>query len=360
MQTQNNEKKVDYTNQNIYVGLDTHKATWKVTINLEDRWLTTYCMEPKPQQLVTHLKKNYPNGNYYSAYEASYSGFWIHRDLINGGIKNIVVNAADIPTTHKEKDQKNDRRDSKKLARELANKSLTGIRIPTEAEESLRSLRRLRDQLIADRTRKKNQIKSLLNYNGIIFPENIKGKYWSKKFIDYLRTIKFNYPETQITLNMLIDNLVYLEEQIAKVVEELAKYTEEDKKAQKIVPLLMTIPGIGFITAISFYTEIMDINRFKKLDEFCSFVGLVPSTRSSGAKEVVCGITNRQNGYLRNLLIEASWIASRMDPALALRFAQLKVRMKSQAAIIKIAKKLLNRIMTVWKNEIPYSLSVVE
>ena len=360
MTTQNNEKKVDYSNQNIYVGLDTHKKDWKVTINLEDRRLVTYSMEPNPQQLIIHLKKNYPNGNYYSAYEASYCGFWIHRDLINGGIKNIVVNAADIPTTHKEKDQKDDRRDSKKLARELYNKSLVGIRIPAEEEEAIRSLRRLRSQLRKDRTKKKTQIKSLLNYNGIIFPESINEKYWGKKFINYLRTIKFKYPATKIVLNMFIDNLLYLETQIAKVVEELEKYSKEDKKAQKIVPLLMTIPGIGFITAMSFYTEIMDINRFKTLDELCSFVGLVPSTRSSGSREVVSGITNRQNVYLRNPIIEAAWIASRIDPALALKYAQLKVRMKSQVAIIRIAKKLLNRIMTVWKNEIPYSLSVVE
>jgi len=360
MQTQNNEKELDFTNQNIYVGLDTHKADWRVTINLEDRWLKTFSMEPKPQQLVAHLKKNYPNGNYYSAYEASYCGFWPHRALISGGIKNIVVNAADIPTTHKEKDQKDDHRDSKKIARELANKSLTGIRIPAEDDEAGRSLHRFRNQLIVDRTRKKNEIKSLLNFNGIIFPEDIKGKYWSKKFIHYLRSIKFKYSETKITLNMLIDNLLFLEAQIDKVVEELEKYSKRDKKAQKIVPLLMTIPGIGFITAISFYTEIMDINRFKRLDEFCSFVGLIPSTHSSGKKEVVCGISNRHNVYLRNPLIEASWIASRRDPALALKFAQLKVRMNSKVAIIRIAKKLLNRIMTVWKNEIPYSLSVVK
>jgi len=360
MQTQNNEKELDFTNQNIYVGLDTHKADWRVTINLEDRWLKTFSMEPKPQQLVAHLKKNYPNGNYYSAYEASYCGFWPHRALISGGIKNIVVNAADIPTTHKEKDQKDDHRDSKKLARELANKSLIGINIPTEAEESPRSFRRLRDQLIKDRTKKKNQIKSLINYYGIIFPENIKEKYWSKKLIDYLRTIKFTYPEAKITLDMLIDNLLYLETQIEKVVKELERYSKEDKKAQKIVPLLMTIPGIGFITAMSFYTEIMDIRRFKTLDELCSYVGLVPSTRSSGTKEVVCGVTKRKNVFLRNGIIEASWIASRLDPALALRFAQLKARMKPQLAIIKISKKLLNRIMTVWKNETPYSLSVVE
>jgi predicted esterase YcpF (UPF0227 family) len=88
-------------------------------------------MDPNPQKLMQHLKKNYPNAYYHSTYEAGFCGFWAHRALCKLGINNIVVNPADVPTTHKEKTQKRDKRDSRKLARELADGSLEAIYIPT-------------------------------------------------------------------------------------------------------------------------------------------------------------------------------------------------------------------------------------
>ena len=63
---------------------------------------------------------------------------------------------------------------------------------------------------------------------------------------------------------------------------------------------------------------------------------------------------------LRYLIIEAAWVAVRKDPALLLAYNQLLRRMKSQDAIIRIAKKLLNRIYHVWKNETYYVTAVVE
>jgi hypothetical protein len=70
-----------------------------------------------PDKLLEYLKVNYPDGNYFSAYEAGFCGVWIHYRLLALGINNIVVNPADIPTTQKEITQKEDSRDSRKIAR---------------------------------------------------------------------------------------------------------------------------------------------------------------------------------------------------------------------------------------------------
>jgi len=130
--------------------------------------------------------------------------------------------------------------------------------------------------------------------------------------------------------------------------------------AQKIVNHLLTIPGVGFVTAATLYTEIMNINRFRRFDELSSYVGLVPSTHSSGEKERVTGMGQRQNVHLRNILIESAWVAVRKDPAMTMVFGKLSKRMKKQEAIVRIAKKLLSRIMHVWKQQEDYVLAVVE
>ena len=128
-------KKLDYSGQNIYIGLDTHLKSWKATIRVGDTFYKTYSQDPEAIVLFNYLKKNFPGGNYYSAYEASFSGFKAHRELTKLGIKNIVVNPADIPTTDKERKQKEDARDSRKIAEQLSASNLVGIHIPDIANQ---------------------------------------------------------------------------------------------------------------------------------------------------------------------------------------------------------------------------------
>jgi len=206
----------------------------------------------------------------------------------------------------------------------------------------------------------KNRIKSLLSFTGVQLPENIEVKHWSGMFIKYLHSIDFEQGELKQTLEEQLKQLSALREQLSNVVRLLRNMINQDEEKQKTIAQLMTIPGIGFITAVSLYTEIMDINRFRSFDHLSSYVGLAPSTYSSGQKEMVIGLSQRQNTNVRNMLIEASWIASRRDPVLTMTFGRLSRRMKKQEAIIRLAKKLLRRIMHVWKQREDYALAVVQ
>ena len=63
-------------------------------------------MNPSPKELYNYLTKHYPGAEYYSVYEAGFSGFWADRQLRDLGIKNIIVNPADVPTKSKERRRK--------------------------------------------------------------------------------------------------------------------------------------------------------------------------------------------------------------------------------------------------------------
>ena len=89
-------------------------------------------------------------------------------------------------------------------------------------------------------------------------------------------------------------------------------------------------------------SELETIKRFKSLDKLSSYVGLIPSTNSSGEKDKTGNITRRSNKILRASLIEAAWVAIRQDTALLLEYAELKEKMSPNEAIIRIAKKVLN------------------
>ncbi len=305
------------------------------------------------------LKKNYPAAKYKSVYEAGFCGYWIDRELRASGIENIIVNPGDVPTTNKERKSKTDRIDSNKLSRELNNGTLEGIYVPSKEQESLRTLSRLRQQLTKDQARQKNRIKSLLAFLGINIPENCEMQHWSRKFIDHLSELQIKEKATKCSVEGSLNNLKELRRELAGIIKDLRTLVKEEPGISKTMGHLQSVPGVGFITTITLYTEIMDIKRFSSFDHLCSYVGLVPSTLSSGEKEKRQGMSKRQNKYLRNLLIESSWVAIRKDPALTMAFGKLCGRMSRQEAIIRIAKKLLNRIKYVWQEDKDYVCAVV-
>ncbi|HUV01335.1 MAG TPA: transposase, partial [Bacteroidales bacterium] len=151
MQTQ--VRTLDFTGQNIYTGIDTHKKNWRVSIYSDELYHKTFHQPPKPETLHHYLSKHFPNGTYYSVYEAVYCGFWIHEKLQSLGINSIVVNPADVPTTDKEKKQKTDPVDSNKLAKQLRHGDLEAIYIHNRDMLEDRSLIRTRSTLVKEITR---------------------------------------------------------------------------------------------------------------------------------------------------------------------------------------------------------------
>ena len=352
--------KLNFAGQNIYVGLDTHLKSWKTTIMHEKTVHKTFSQDPEPEKLVEYLERNFPGATYHSAYEASFCGFWIHKKLLELGVKNIVVNPADIPTTDKERKQKEDKRDSRKIARSLANGELQGIYIPDEENLEDRAMLRLREKLTGDLVRYKCKIKSFLYFHGIKFPEEFENsKHWSKRFIKWIEELKFKQESGNHTIGILLNQAKNFREALLTLTSQIKKLSQTERYKTN-VELLMSVPGIGLITAMTLLTEIDKIERFLDLDHLCSYVGLVPSTASTGDKEIVRGITTRKNHSLRRIIVESSWIAVRIDPALSLAFANYSKKKEKNKAILKIARKLLNRISYVLRTKNKYVSCIVK
>ncbi len=347
---------LDFEGQTFFIGIDVHHAKWVITIRTGGMELKTGMFEPSPEKLAKYLRVNYPGGKFRSVYEAGFCGFWIHRELIRHGIENIVVNPSDVPTNNKERMNKRDKVDSRKLSRELENCSLKGIYIPDEWPQQLRSLCRLRRESVGNMTATKNRIKGHLYGYGITLPPNTECSHWSGAFIKWIEKncVAKGGPFSDY-LEFCIQDLKEEKKRLAAIMRKIREYVKSPS-SERIIRYLLTVPGIGVTAAVTVYTEIMDINRFPDLDRLCSFVGFVPTCHSSGDRESVGDITPRRNKYLRYIIIEAAWVAIRKDPVLLRVYSDLLKRMKGQHAIIRIAKKLLSRIRYVWKNQQPYTL----
>jgi transposase len=339
--------------QDFYVGIDVHHKTWKVTIRTMGLEVRTLAMPPNPKGLCDYMTRRYPGGQYHSVYEAGFSGFWAHRQLVALGINNRVTHAADVPTTDKERRQKDDVRDSRKLSRSLENRELTAIHVPDPAMEELRSLCRLRERSSSHLRRLKNRIKGFLKYYGMPMAEDPAYRHWSGVFLSRLEALCSEPGPRSDCLSITLEALREESRRMATITRKLRMHCREGEAA-RIIALLRTVSGIGPKGAFTLYTELQDIFRFPNGDALNSFLGLIPSTASSGEDETATGITSRSNGRLRAQLIEAAWVAVRVDPELTRAFYTLAGRMKPSAAIVRIARKVAARVAYVWRTGTPY------
>lgn len=355
----NNISKLDFTGQHLYIGMDVHKKSWSVCILTDSFEHKTFSQPPDASVLVNYLKRNFPGAAYHAVYEAGFSGFWTHDRLREQGVDCMIANPADIPTKDKERAGKTDPVDCRKLARSLRSGDLEGIHVPSRAAVEDRSLLRTRRGMVKKQTRSKNQIKSLLAFYGIHIPADLAQSHWSKKFIDWIDSIRMEKASGNHALKAHLDELNHIRQILAGLSRNILALSRTDYYHASVT-LLRTVPGISTLTAMVLLTELDGIHRFSSLDKLSSYVGLVPNTNSSGEKNIVTGITKRRNPALRGILIESAWVAVRKDPALMMAFNKLCTHMTKTNAIVHIARKLLNRIRYVLKNQKEYVPAVVQ
>lgn len=347
-------RQLDFSGQTVFIGIDVHLKNWRVSIFLEHMAQKTFHLSPPSvETLVSYLARYYPGGRYKCAYEAGFSGFWIQEELSALGVETIVTHAADIPTTDKERQHKDDVRDSHKIARSLRNGDLVAIFVPEKQLQEDRSVVRERGRLLADRKRVMCRIKSQMHFYGL-HPEGgvLSSWRWSQSFLDFLVELG----KEKIALGMLIEEFIKLRQLEKQAMAKLRDLFKSERYTV-MMKLLCSIPGVGFLTTAQLLTEIGDMKRFKTFDQLCFYVGLVPGTHSSGETVRADTRTTRGNKHLRTTLIESAWVAIRLDPELGLAYANLRTRMDGPHAIIKIARKLLNRIRRVWLSGQPYSIA---
>ena len=329
-----------FRGQVIYCGIDVHKNSWKVHLRHCHRDLDKFSMNPDPKALSDYLKKKYADAEYRSVYEAGFCGFEPHRVLCASGIFNIVINPADVPTSGRDREYKNDRADSRKLARELENGTLEPIYIPCSENLELRNLVRRETQVVKDIVRVRNRIKSHLFFNGLKFTS------WSGRSLKIMELDAENRDD--FALLSLLRELHFLRLERLKTVEDERKCLKKHNR-EEVQSHLQSIPGIGFRTAVILQSEIWDPERFQDKEHLGSYAGVAPHLVGSGERESVRACGNRKRKQLHCILIEAAWKSVAYDLEQRARYGRLLGKgANPQKAISIIAKKLLYTIRAVW------------
>lgn len=154
--------KISYFGKKVLIGIDLHKQTYSVTSICDGIIVKKVASVPaNPAQIAQSILLWFKGAEIYTAYEAGFSGFGLHRELEKASIKSIVVNAASIAVASNDK-VKTNLRDSKKIAEQLSTQRLKAIQIPSESEQAINALTRGREQVVELRATVSRQIISKL------------------------------------------------------------------------------------------------------------------------------------------------------------------------------------------------------
>ena len=335
--------------EDLFVGIDLHKRRWHVTIRSAEVELFSNSIVGKWENL-RRLLERYKDCRIHAVYEAGYFGFWLFDLLTSHGAGCIVTPPSLIPQEHGNR-VKTDRLDSRKLARLLAKGMLKSVWVPSAEERFHRQVIRRRRQLVVDRVRTQNRIKSELQFYGIDLPSP-RGK-WTQVYFSNLKRIKFKNHWMQQSFNQLLEQYDFLCIQIDKQTQLLKQLAQLPLYRDR-VKILGSIPGIGILTAMEILLELQDVSRFRRAEQLAAYVGLTPSQYSSADRIRMGRITGIGKDTVRSALVESCWHLIRKDKAMRKRYEQIKARAGGKRAIVAVARKLLLCIRRLLLDNRPY------
>ena len=124
-----------------------------------------------------------------------------------------------------------------------------------------------------------------------------------------------------------------------------------------VVRRLMTVPGVGPITAVTYRAALDTWERFADAGASTAFLGLVPQEDSSGTRQRKGAITKAGPGPVRALLVQAAWVVWRHRQGRAALHAwveRLAARRGKRIAVVALARRLARILFAVWRDETEY------
>lgn len=342
----------------VFSGLDVDKRSISVTFTDHDRFLKSLRMPYSAEHLLNHVRKHFPNKKVAFVYEAGPTGYGLYDGIVAQGYPCLIAAPSMIPKAPGQR-VKTNRLDSKALSENLRGGQLKSIHVPSPTYRELRHLTQLRDVLVSELVGMKQRIKSLLLFEGIEFPPAPPGSQWSFLVKDKLRKLACS-GTVRFKLDQLLDSLEFNEKQVLKAIREIRRYCQNDPELSQCMKYLMTLPGIGWITASQLLARIGDWRELNNIRQLGGFLGLVPTEHSTGERTDRGSITRTGDERLRSKVIQASWSAIRQDGELREFFRTVYRKhpreIASRVAIVAVARKLSVRIAVVLMKQRPYEV----
>ena len=335
-----------------YAGLDVSLETTSICV-IDDEG--KICAERKvpssPDAIKNALDSMSGAALFRAGMETGPLAVWLWSELKDRGIPIVCMDARHANAALKMMPNKTDRADAAGLAQIMRTGWYKSVTIKSRDSYIVRALLATRDVLIGIRVRLENQIRGLLKTFGVMFGKRVGG------FARRAEEIVAGELEVAPEMKLVVETLLGARADITEKLKILDRRVFALARASAPVRLMMSVPGVGAITALSVASAIDDVKRFRRSSDVAAYLGLTPRRYESGEISRTGRITKRGSKLTRTHLYEAAnALLTRNLGESDLRAWGLRIAAASgfKKAKVAVARKLATILHAMWKSNLAF------
>ena len=332
------------------IGVDLHKASLTATVLdpagtvIERKDIPTKCR----RQIAAYFAGHGPDVQVAVESVGFYHWFW---DTVKPNVRKLhLADPAGVRACAGRR-TKTDRNDSLLLAELLYHNRLPMAYVPDEPVRALRELCRHRHRLAHQLALTRRHLRWTGLKNNLPGPATFTSDRAQKWLLSQEPKLS---PVHRLSSRQFVDQITTLERQLTDVEQVLKDTVAAHADLAPTLALMQSVPGIGFITAITILCECGDITRFDNIDQLSSYAGLCPRVSQSGESAHHGHISKQGPPLLRWVLQQAAWVAIRCDPNARRVYARISKRAGNKKAATALARKLLSYAWSVCRQGRPF------
>lgn len=326
-----------------YIGLDIHKKVIAYCIKaLDGRLIGQGKIEADRKSLGEWLD-GLP-GPWVGAMEATIFTGWIY-DFLKPHAVDLKVAHPEMLKAITAAKKKNDRADAEMIADLLRVNLLPECHMLSEEIRELRRILRYRNHVVRTAVKMQNKMSGLLMEVGASYSKKrLHGKEYFNELLERVEEIP---PSVKDLLKLSRSSF----EMFRAVQKRLVETLRKNSLIRDRVARLMTIRGVGEVTALTWVLEIGDPQRFGSIRKAISYCGLCSAQKESAGKEQRGPISKKRNKHLQTMLIEAAKLAPYWNPQLALVYERELKKGNRNRATLAVARRLVAYMLAVEKKQ---------
>ena len=328
-----------------FVGLDVSKDETAVCVRDDRGEVVTSFKKPTDPDIIARTLSNYLAHIVCVVLETGRMGNWLFDELSHRGLPMVCIDARQAHAVLSQMHNKTDDNDAAMLSELARTGFYKKIEVKSRLAQERRALLRAREVAIKMRMNSENTIRGLLASFGIRLPKHLKT--YEQRVHKVL--------EEQAVLAGIVEPLLKLRtealRQAAILTKEMSRHSRDDEACRR----LMTIPGVGAVSAVTFVATIDTPDRFKRSRSVGAYIGLTSRRYQSGDIDFGGRISKRGDRMLRTVLYEAAnslLCRVKTGPGQHLKdwAMALKKRTSHKKAVVALARKLAVIMHAIWKD----------
>jgi len=330
----------------IYAGLDvSDKQTHVCVVDVEGKVIRRDCVTSDPEVLAKWLNRHCA-GLTRVVLETGPLSTFLYHGMVERAVPVICICARHAKKALSARVNKSDVNDAESLAQLARTGWFKAVHMKAGATHIDRAALKIRAQLITARNAMANQLRGMLKLFGL----RMGSVTTPNKRRERLAALFTQRPDLKDVFKPLIEGIEALEVQLASS----SRLLDARAAADPVCIRLMSVPGVGAITALTFKASIEDPGRFAKGADAGAYAGLAPRRSQSGERDYNGHISKAGDALLRHALYEAAnSLLVRVKRPFALQTWGKKIAETKgpKRARIAVARKLAILLHKLWQSE---------